>query len=1044
MAHLSLSLLGPFQAWTANGTLQSFRTQKERALLSFLAVESNRPHRRDELAELFWPDRSEGIARNNLRQALYGIRQAVGEAAFDSIFTISTDEVHFNLSDRAWLDIAAFDMHLQSSRNHNHSQVFDCSNCLQHLRDAVEIYRGSFLEDVYLEKNQEFNHWIDFHREQYFQQEIEALEALVDAYEQTGEYSQAVIYARRQVQLDDLEETYYRRLMRLLANNGRNSAALEQYDACRKRLIEVLGKEPEVSTYELAEVIRAGRYDPVVLTRQDMQHNLPEQLTPFFGREMELVQLARFCENPSHRLITLTGPGGVGKTRLAVQAGYSNLRVFPNGVYFVPLECVTTKENLIEAIANAVGLAIGGQPDIRSSLFQYLRSQHMLIVLDNFEHLQEQKEFLLETLQAAPFVKLIVTSRERLNYQVEQVLVMAGLPYPGRDAPEMVGHSQTLKDDLDQYAAVRLFHDRADRVLSNGTEIERVESAAEQEALVRICQVVDGLPLGIELAASWARDFSYQQIAIEVQRSLEFLQTSYQDIPERHRSLRAAFEHSWDLLTESEREVFCKLSVFPGSFTASTAQVIAGAATPWLLRLEDKSLLRRAGYGRFDLHPLLRQFASQKLRLYSRRIEDQALQQHAQLFVTFLKEREIDLKGRRQADALDEIELELENIRAAWDWAVEHQAIDLLDQGAFSLFFFNEARSRWREGEDQFSRAAGRLSESVTSPAARRVLAYLLACQGWFNCRLTKFDQARALLQESLSLLSGFPSDFAQLFVHFAIGFLSVWMGNFSDALRHLSTSLSISSQIGEVWGLAWSRELLAEMAFESGRSGFHGEPFQETLALFERMGEQRGIGRVLNYLGNIAMGQNQLTSAQMYFERMLNSLEKIGDVWGAASGYSKLARLSSLGGNFERAWVLDRQALVLVQKTGDQRRTGYILGELGEISAALNQGTEAEGSFHQALDIAFRTRNLSLALEIFTGIASALLVKNETDRAVHLLRLVLTDGGADPLTISRARKLMESAQGISEMPAASQPPVIQPAVIWEQVEELYQKGIGL
>jgi DNA-binding SARP family transcriptional activator len=319
MAYLSLSLLGPFQAWTENGQQQTFRTLKERALVAYLAVEHERRHPREELAELFWPERSEGIARNNLRQALFGIRQAVGEAGFDAIFTVTPHEVQANLSQRIWLDVAAFGVHLQAFREHSPDQPEPCGYCLQQLHDAVELYRGYFLEDVVLEKNQEFQHWVLGRRERYLQQQRHAIENLVTLNESLGNYSQAALYLLRLIEMSGLVEDQYRRLMLLLARNGQFNAALEHYEILRRRLAESQGRAPGEETVEIAGQIQVGRFD-LSLPRSETRHNLPEQLTPFIGREMELAWLAHALENPLQRLVSVVGPGGVGKTRLAVQA----------------------------------------------------------------------------------------------------------------------------------------------------------------------------------------------------------------------------------------------------------------------------------------------------------------------------------------------------------------------------------------------------------------------------------------------------------------------------------------------------------------------------------------------------------------------------------------------------------------------------------------------------------------------------------------------------------------------------------------------------
>lgn len=1041
MANFSLALLGPFQAWTASGSQQPFRTSKERALLAYLAVEYGQPHRREVLAQLFWPDRSESIARNNLRQALYGIRQALGEEAFDSLFTVTMDDIQFTVNDHIWFDVAAFDVHLRAVHLHGHERSSACPHCVQHLRDAVEVYRGAFLADFSLEKNYLFQDWVERRREQYFQSQIEALATLIQSFEAGGEFGQAAAYAQRYVQLQPMDEEGVRLSMRLLARAGRHQAALEQYAALQDRFA-LRGAQPASQTAELAEQIRSGGLG--VGHSKDQLHNLPQYLTPFFGREMDLAQIARAFESPSSRLISITGPGGVGKTRLAVQAALSNQGAFIDGLVFVPLETVSTLEGLVAAISEAAGLVTGGQEDLRASLFNYLRHKHALIVLDNFEHLLNAKSFLLELLQAAPFVRMLVTSRERLNFQAEYVIELSGLSFPGRDAPEVGYPVRQGTGRMEGYSAVRLFFDRASRVRPltfEGYGVEGVELEPGMiESAVRICQVVDGLPLGIELAAGLARDFQLDEIASEIQSSIDFLQTSFEDMPERLRSLRATFEHSWDLLSESEREVFCKLSVFQGSFTAEAAGQVAGAALPWLVQLEAKSLIRRAGYGRFDLHPLLRQFARQKLRQHSRRVEDQALQQHASFFCAFLRISGQDVRGGRQAETLDLVATEIENVRAAWAWAYQHRSTQLLDEAAFGMLLYKESRSLWREGHENFRLAI----EAFGAPGSlveKRTLAYLLACYGWFCTRLTRFDQAEGMLNQSLSLLADVPPGAAHILPYFALGFLKIWQGQFVEAMRYVSTCLQYASQFGDAWATAWGREMLAEMAFESRRTGYSQEPFMETLALFERIGEQRGISRVLNYLGNIAMAQGKTTEARGFYERMLTSMQRIGDVWGAAGAYSKLGKLALLTGDYEHAWKLLQQGLTLVQKTGDLRRAAYAVGEIGEAACALGRIEEAEENFQRALLTAAQTRNMPLALDLLTGISASLIRQGQTNRAEQLLTLVQGSCGVDPITAARVVQMQE-AHNLAQQTTLSDEEA--QGLVWQAVDDLLKNGIRL
>lgn len=1057
MVYLSLSLLGPFQAWVANGSMQSFRTVKERALLAYLVVENQRSHRREALAELFWPGRRENIARNNLRQALYGIRQVIGEEGFDAIFTIANEYIQVNPGGEIWLDLAAYDVHIRAHEQHDHMAAGHCPYCMQHVRDAVEIYRGSFLEDLSLEENQPFQQWVQAHRMQYLERQSQCLEYLITEYERMGDDHHAALFSVHQARLGyHNDEGRFRRLITLLARAGRSSDALEWYDVFRRTRAE--NHEPDAvgGIDELVEQIRQGRFtseDSVSITATN---SLPEDLTPFIGREMELTQVTRALENPGCHLISVVGTGGVGKTRLANQAARINTRLFPDGIVFLALDAVQTTEQLVEAIGRGFSLVPGPQQEMELVLLSYLHQKQALLVLDNFEHLMESKELLLEILRAAPNVKILLTSRERLRLQAETLVEIDGLPYPiadGAAAAEMDHHQ------LQDFAAVRLFLERTSRVLpaNNGIysgpaapleaagDAQASASGLDLDSVARICQLVDGLPLGIELAASLARDYTFAQIAEEIQGSVDFLESSMQDIPERQRSLRVSFEHSWDLLPENEREVFCKLAVFPASFSSGAAQGVAGAAMPWLMRLEDRSMVRRIGFGRYELHPLIRAFAGQKLRQFSRRIESQALQEHAMYYCSFLRNREADLKGRRQENALAEIEVEWKNIQDAWDWAAAHQAVELIQDAGFSLMYFLESRGRWREGKARFQSVIESIQSIHANGSASRTLGYLMAFEGWFCCRLTEYAEAETLLTRSLELLAQDGYQRERAFAHFAIGFLYTWMNRFRDAWAHLSTSLELSEQVGDSWGLTWAREVQTEIAFESGQAGFAEKQFLQSLEMFEHIGERRGSGRALNYLGNIALAQENYEQAREYFERLLVLAEKMVDAWGAAGGYSKLGKLAAVRGDFSHAQRLYLRSLGLLQKMGDQRRTAYTLCELAETAAALNQLPEANEQFHQALEIASRLQSASISQDLLTGLAAVLLQNGQKVRALGLLLLVLQSDAVDQMTTNRATHLAdEILENLSDEQTREARQYAENHTLLATIDDYYREGLKI
>jgi DNA-binding SARP family transcriptional activator len=434
---LSLTLLGPFQATLGGGAEMAFRTQKEQALLAFLVVEAGRAHRRDALAELLWPERPEGVARTSLRQALAGLRRAVGGRHLLSTRTT----VRFNVAAEHWLDVAVYDAHWQAIRKHIHDAPTTCPICMGHRQQAVALYRGEFLSGLEANDSRDFQEWVTVHRERLFRQQAEALRWLTLYRRDLGDLERAGRYARRWVELDPLSERAHCQRMALLAQTGRRHDALAQYEACRRTLAEELGLEPGAETAALYEQIRDRRTRaPAARSPAAPQDNLPPLLTPTVGRKSEVAYLCRRFSQPDCRLLTVVGPGGVGKSRLALQTAEEvhGADLFADGVWFVPLETVPSPDLLAVTMAQALGMDLEAKQDPEAPLLDHLRPRTLLLVLDNFEHLlgpegDEACDLVLEILQEAPGVKLLITSRERLNCEVEFLLDLDGLPYPTQD-----------------------------------------------------------------------------------------------------------------------------------------------------------------------------------------------------------------------------------------------------------------------------------------------------------------------------------------------------------------------------------------------------------------------------------------------------------------------------------------------------------------------------------------------------------------------------------------------------------------------------------
>jgi predicted ATPase len=434
-----------------------------------------------------------------------------------------------------------------------------------------------------------------------------------------------------------------------------------------------------------------------------LTHPLPTPSTPFVGRAEELTEVAALLTDPNCRLLTLVGPGGIGKTRIALEIIQGQRNNLTTPIYFVPLAPVNSAEAIIPAITEAMQVKLFSASDLKQQLLDYLREKApLLLILDNIEHLLSGADLVSDILAYAPDVKLLVTSRERLNLVEEWGLEVGGLAFP----------TSETETNIEQYSAVQLFMQGAQR-LQVGFRL----TEAQMPAAARICRLVEGMPLAIELASAWVRTLSCEDIANEIERSLDILETPARNMPARHRTMRAALEQSWKLLTDDERDVFMRLSVFWGGFRKDATQRVAGATLQTLSSLVDKSLLRLNAQGRYELHELLRQYGEEQL--VNAGQAKNARDVHGVFYAEFLQQHEADLKGHRQIAGLDEIEADFDNIRAAWSWLLDSRKHEVINQAVESLYLFCEMRGRIYEGDNLFQHARASLAPDLGNEPSR-------------------------------------------------------------------------------------------------------------------------------------------------------------------------------------------------------------------------------------------------------------------------------------------------------------------------------------
>jgi predicted ATPase/transcriptional regulator with XRE-family HTH domain len=664
------------------------------------------------------------------------------------------------------------------------------------------------------------------------------------------------------------------------------------------------------------------------------RHNLPIPPTPLLGREPELASLARLLQNPHCRLVTLTGPGGIGKTRLAIATAAEQAETFPDGVYFVPLAPLNAPEFIVPTIAEAIGFAFYGPMAPKTQLLNYLRQKEMLLVLDNLEHLLAGVGWLADVLQHAPGVKLLVTSRERLNLQGEWVFEIHGLPVP---PPEQVG-------ELEAYSAAALFLQSAQR-----GHVDFVLTTEERPAIARICQLVEGMPLGIELAAAWVRVLSCREIAQEIERNLDFLAASGRDVPARHHSIRAVFDHSWKLLSGEEQRVLRQLSVFRGGFRREAAEHMVGATLPLLSALVDKSLLHRTEARRYSLHELVQQYADAKLRELPEehaRIRDL----HYSHYATLLQQREAALKNANQQAAIKELSAEIDNLRLVWNWAITGHKTTDIRRTAFILGWFFELRGWFQEAETTFRAAAdewqkGGVNMEALGEENNITLGHLLGLQGWFCFRIGQAQQAMSLLHRSLTLLRSY-SDHTLLF------YTLVWLG----LVTHLT-----GGNIQEV------RHLL-----------------QESLTIAEALRDRWSMALALATLGIVAYAEGEHREAHSLLRRSLEAARAVGDPRRLVVSLSYLGAAAHAIGEYAEARQMLRESLAISRVTGDRWGMMLALTNLGDATYALGTYPEAWQAFREALQTAIEAQAIPIAMEALVGLASLMAKDGATEQAVE------------------------------------------------------------
>jgi len=961
---LEVRLLGQFGV-RLNGESIEMPSRPAQSLFAYLILNPGVVHRREMLAGMLWPDSTETNARGYLRHALWHLRQAIG----DSYLSVDNISIAFNAEDADFgLDVSLVD------------QEFAPGVSLETLVDSISQYGGDLLPGFY-------DDWVTLERERVqavFERNMDLL--LVILVEQQR-WREVLKWGEHWIALGRAPEPAYRAIMEAYCALGNHSGVAAIYKRCEKALRDDLDIEPSEltqATYQrlLERSVTPGTFpgpvQPGVDSFPPTRSNLPAQATPFVGRREELSKVGELLREPTCRLLTLVGPGGIGKTRLALQAAEQH-DGYEHGRWFVPLSGVNSPTLLAPAIAEALRLSFYGREDPTAQLLNFLTNRELLIILDSFEHLLAGVGLVADILQAAPRITILTTSRERLNLQGEWLYQVDGMAFPE-------GH---WVDDAESYDAISLFIQSACRLDPHFSIRDD-----DRPHIQQICRMVEGMPLAIELAAAWVRNLSCCEITEEISQNLDFLSVSLRDMPARHQSLRAVFDHSWSLLTGEEQQAFRRLSVFRSGFSREAAQEVAGARLLTLSALVDKSFLRWTPQGRYEVHGALRQYGAEKLNESSAEREA-AADLHARYFAAFLSHKRDHLTGDRYQETLEEIDNAIDDCRAAWHWAIERRSISELDSTLESLFAYYVSRGWFQEGESAIRGAVEwlrHLEKHQVSEKEMLLCGRCLARLGYLRASLGHYDEAESLLQEALSIAQDIDAKYEIAFALDALGSLAWDQGDYFGSKKLHQESLAIRREIRDNKGRAVSLDHLGVTHMMLGSFQEAEASLQESVAIARELGDQMGIASPLGNLGWVAYIQRDYEAARELLEESVAISERYGHRRAMALYSTGLSLAMSALGDHVRAIELARASLSTAREIGEPLAIALALGGLGEALRAEGRTQQAHGVLCEGFKTASEFDLVPMLLLLLIAWASVLAQQGDDLQAVRVLAMIIHD----------------------------------------------------
>ena len=1004
MERLWIRALGPLTIQLDDHTDAKFETEKAKALFLYLIMNRHRSFSRDYLAELLWPGSKGKSSLSSLRQTLTRLRKGLRSKERQvSIFIINRQSIQFNENCHFWLDVDKLEQLLSKSAKSDFERE-ESYRYIRRYKDAESLFRGTFFED-YSADELEFGGWLREQREKFETKRLQLLHRLTDYSTELSLFQGAQRYAQRQIKLAPFRENAYLQLFMSLLYQNERVKALKLYQKYEDLLQKELQIKPSRTFLNLVIQCRQGiQFKQDTIARRFV---LPRLNTPFIGRLQEKSKLIKLLLEDSYSLVSLIGPGGIGKTRLAIEVAQELWMDFRHGVCFVSLLQIEDKppassevriEQILYTIVKALEMPFSEKVPLKKQLYQYIEKKEMLFVLDNIEQDIAHAEFFFELVKRAPLSVFLCTTRESLHAKQEFAFYLPGL------SVECKGNDEV--EELPE--SVALF---VERTRSLGKDIKQTPQNLLR--LTEMCRLADGLPLAIELLASWAHTYSLEEMIGLLQRDTSLLQTKLVDVPERHKSMHTVFSYSWEQLSRAQQTLLLQCTIFRGSFSSDDACSILQQTPQQLAQLFERSFLQQINF-RWQIHPLLNKYLRElKARPESSKEEGLMLQAWEQVheryvhhYIEFLIQESSELSQEGIGQAMERLQTEHDNIIHAWRLSLQLDTIHQTES-LRSMFQYINLSFQLQVGEDIFTETLRHLKDKAPD---HQSIAIVENIQAAIAIRQSRFQDSLSHAQNSLkeqkkhgdSIISARAESFLRMgtaYLHlgekqksfellkqaeelqeYASHYIQTeiqkqlashyWQqGEYQQAKALYEQSIELAQSNKNVFALGPLNNGLATILYYLGAHKAARTHYQKALEVSETTKNQYSKMFILMHLGVVETDQWNITEAHAHLQSSLEYARTLGMKRIMAASLSNLGRLYTRVGQFSKAEQCLQKAIAGFESIQYHRGLAYTYVKIALLKLEQQHLEEALTMALNGLRLAESIQEKSIMGQAYTAI---------------------------------------------------------------------------